>query len=146
MRTRVRGAALSGVTIAIAVAVSLLSAPAESSTLKVERFRTPSGRINCGYLATSGASHLRCDISPGLRPEPRRPCPVDWVGITMRSTGRAAPTCAGDTIAWPGSRVLAYGSTWRRGGFVCRSRRVGLTCTNRSQRGFFLSRERWRVF
>lgn len=146
MRTGLRGAALSAVTIGIAVAVSLLSPPAESTTLEVERFRTPSGRITCGYITMSNTSELRCDISPELRPEPRRPCPVDWVGITMRTTGRATPNCAGDTIAWPGSRVLAYGSTWRRGGFVCHSRRAGLTCTNRSQRGFFLSRERWRVF
>jgi hypothetical protein len=111
----------------------------------IERFHTPSGNINCGYV-TFDRPFLRCDISSGLRPRPRRACENDWVGIELPSTGRAAANCAGDTIIGPHSRVLAYGTKWARGGFVCRSARTGLTCKNRGGHGFFLSRQRWRVF
>ena len=54
--------------------------------------------------------------------------------------------CAGDTAVLPNAPVLAYGRTWRRGGIVCRSRRTGLRCTNRSGHGFTLAREAWRIF
>lgn len=64
----------------------------------------------------------------------------------MRPTGRATASCAGDTVYNPRARILAYGETWRRGGFRCTSRTAGLTCTNRSDHGFFLSRQRWRLF
>jgi hypothetical protein len=42
--------------------------------------------------------------------------------------------------------VLAYGETWRKRGFTCYSRAIGLTCRNTQGHGFFLSRERWHVF
>ena len=42
--------------------------------------------------------------------------------------------------------VLPYGRTLRWSGFACASRRTGLTCRNRSSHGFFLSRERQRLF
>jgi hypothetical protein len=59
--------------------------------------------------------------------------------------------CAGD----PGpllpqidaaAKVLAYGTTIRVGGISCASATTGLTCRNHSRHGFFLSRERWRMF
>jgi hypothetical protein len=43
-------------------------------------------------------------------------------------------------------RVLRYGTTWRRDGFTCRSRIVGLRCRNASVHGFFLSRQRSYAF
>jgi hypothetical protein len=42
--------------------------------------------------------------------------------------------------------VLGYGRTWRVGGIRCASAPSGLTCRNKTGRGFFLSRERWRTF
>ena len=93
---------------------------------------------------------LRCEIASLLRPLPPRPaaCDVDWgYGISLGRTGRARVLCAGDTIRRTGSvRLLAYGTTWRRGGFRCSSARTGLRCANASAHGFFLSRERWRIF
>ena len=53
---------------------------------------------------------------------------------------------AGDTAVLPNAPVLAYGRTWRRSGIVCRSRRTGLRCTNRTGHGFTLAREAWRIF
>jgi hypothetical protein len=105
-------------------------------------FQTPSRNIGCAYFNGS----LRCDVRSGLRPVPRGRCELDWTGISLGSTGRARPTCAGDTAYDARSRILAYGSRWRRGGITCTSRRTGLIGQNRSRHGFVLARERWRVF
>jgi hypothetical protein len=133
----------------VVVAVAALTAGAAAAPVAgLETFRTPSRNIACGYLPGSGGAptFLRCDVLSGLRPEPRRPCELDWTGASMRPTGRATASCAGDTVYDPRSRILDYGQTWRRGGFRCTSRTTGLTCTNRSGHGFFLSRQRWRLF
>jgi hypothetical protein len=108
-------------------------------------FRTPSGNIVCAYYAGS----LRCDIGRGLRPRPRRPrsCDVDYgQGLTVMGRGRASIVCAGDTVLFHDVPTLRYGRTWRSGGITCISRSVGLTCRNADGRGFFLSRERYRLF
>jgi hypothetical protein len=115
-------------------------------------FQTPSGNIGCAWFADPdkpGKTYLRCEITSRLRPMPKRPasCDVDWgYGLTLANPGRAAVLCAGDTIRRPGEHVLAYGTTWRKRGFTCRSASVGLTCRNVAGHGFFLSRERWRRF
>jgi hypothetical protein len=110
-------------------------------------FRTPSRNIVCGRLPAAYGSPevLRCDIFSGLRPRPARACELDWTGLSMRATRRAAPTCAGDTVNDPSFRVLPYGRTWSKGSFTCLSSRVGVSCANRAGYGFFLSRESWRV-
>jgi hypothetical protein len=59
----------------------------------------------------------------------------------MVDTGRAKTFCAGDTAKDPRAPVLQYGRTWRKGPFTCVSQPIGLRCTNRSKRGFFLSRQ-----
>jgi hypothetical protein len=51
-------------------------------------------------------------------------------------------TCHGDTAIDPHAPVLAYGKTWRRNGFTCTSKAIGLRCTNTSGHGFFISRAR----
>jgi hypothetical protein len=120
-------------------------------------FKTPSGNIVCGYgIAPDGSASMECGIKSGLKPPPR-PIHCDAGDpndkrVSLRDTGRAAPVlCAGD----PGpllpqieakARVLAYGRTTRIGQITCSSAVTGLTCRNRSAHGFFLSRERWRVF
>jgi serine/threonine-protein kinase len=103
-------------------------------------FRTPSAAIGC-----ASGSELRCDIRSGLRPRPAKPpsCKLDWgFGYSLQATGSAAPVCAGDTVIDPSARAVAYGTTWRRGGFSCLSKVTGLRCTNRDGHGFFLSRAR----
>jgi hypothetical protein len=112
------------------------------------QFRTPSGSIACaGSVAAQGLpSYLRCDILSGLRPQPRRACQLDWTGFSLRPTGAPRAVCAGDTTYDSRAPILRYGTTWKQGGFACRSRRSGLRCTNREGRGFFLSRTRSYVF
>ena len=114
-------------------------------------FRTPSGNIGCQYWpadsAAGLAASLRCDIRSGLRPEPSAVCELDWVGVELSAKGRGHAMCAGDTAFVPTMRALAYGKSWRAPtGITCTSRTEGLTCRNRLGHGFFLSRERWRVF
>jgi hypothetical protein len=109
-------------------------------------FQTPSRNIAC---ALEGGAWLRCEILSGLRPMPTRParCPLDWGhGLVLSARKAPAVLCAGDTVRLASMPVLAYGTTWRRGGFVCVSRFTGLTCTAPSGHGFFLSRQRWRRF
>lgn len=109
-------------------------------------FRMPSKNIACAYSAGGGFGpvNLRCDILSGLKPSPRGRCELDWTGVSM-GTGRARPTCAGDTVYDPKATVLAYGSVWRRGPFTCLSSWAGLSCANRAGHGFFLSRDRWAI-
>jgi hypothetical protein len=82
----------------------------------------------------------------GLRPAPKRQCDGDWTGASMSVNGPAGPTCAGDTVYDRRAPILAYGRTWTLARLSCVSRATGLTCRNRDGHGFFLSRERWRIF
>ena len=124
-----------------ALAASILALGLAGSATSAD-FVTPSRNIACAFFSGS----LRCDILSGLRPEPSARCELDWTGITLLRSGRARATCAGDTVFDPGARTLAYGETWRRGGITCSASRIGLRCTSRSGHGFFLARERWRLF
>ena len=119
------------------IAIAVLAA-------SVSFFQLPSRNIGCTYV--TNPIYLRCDIRSGLKPTPRGKCELDWTGLAIRPTRRAGPTCAGDTALLKNAPVLAYGRTWRRGGIVCRSRRTGLRCTNRTGHGFTLARAGWRVF
>jgi hypothetical protein len=110
-------------------------------------FNTPSGNIGC----IAFGKYLRCDIArkDWNAPRAQHPCRlVRGDSLTMRGTGRPLWTCHGDTALAPrGSRrALAYGTRWHRGPFTCTSRIIGLTCTNRQEHGFFLSRQSYRVF
>jgi hypothetical protein len=64
-------------------------------------------------------------------------------GLGPKSRGRRL--CVSDS-ALGGRRILGYGETLRIGRIVCSSQRVGLTCTNPSRHGFFLSRQRIKLF
>ena len=130
--------------VLVAVAATAAGAQAASQPSVYVHFRAPSGNIACaGSVAAKPLpSVLRCDILSGLRPQPRRACQLDWTGFSLSSTGTARPVCAGDTVYDRRAPVLRYGMTWKQGGFVCRSRRSGLRCSNRDGRGFVLARAR----
>jgi len=127
-------------------ALAALALPAVAAATEIVPFRTPSGNIECMYAAIDGKAWVRCDIRSGLVPVPRGRCELDWTGLSVGRTGRGTPTCAGDTTHDAHARVIPYGKSFRRGGFVCASAVTGLTCKNRGGHGFFLSRQRWRVF
>ncbi|MDX2006674.1 MAG: DUF6636 domain-containing protein [Meiothermus sp.] len=112
-------------------------------------FQTPSGNIHCMIYALDGNWEIRCDILQTTNRPPVRPadCTLDWGNaFFMTPTGRAARICHGDTVANPNHPKLAYGQTLSYQGFTCVSRTTGLRCTNKSGRGFELSRARQVVF
>jgi hypothetical protein len=112
--------------------------------LDLVRFQTPSRNMACLFASQAARrpAYLRCDILTGLKPEPKRPCELDWTGLGLTVRGRAYPVCAGDTVYTRDARVLRYGERWSRGPFTCLSRRAGLRCTNARGRGFVLARAR----
>ena len=121
-------------------------APSAAAVDEFLFFRTPSRNIVC--VERKGAvsrAFLRCDILSRLRPLPPRPrgCTLDWgFSFSLRSTGRATVTCAGDSANSPTAKVIPYGVTWRLGPFRCTSKQSGLRCRNLSGHGFFMSKKR----
>jgi hypothetical protein len=137
-----------GALVAVAAAVGATWAQAAPQPSVRVMFRTPSGNIGClGSVGAKGLpSTLRCDILSGLHPTPTGSCELDWTGYSFRGRGRATATCAGDTVYDKRAPVLRYGRTWKRGPFICTSRRTGLRCANASAHGFVLARVRSRTF
>lgn len=112
-----------------------------------ESFVTPSGNIRCIVVGENKDS-LRCEINSGLKPIPPQPyphyCEYDWGGgFLLSESGKPEILCISDTFE--ANYKLSYGSSWKQAGFNCLSQRTGLTCTNASGNGFFLSRERWKI-
>ncbi len=110
-------------------------------------FRMPSNNIFCAYIASSSpyAKYIRCDIMSGIKPKPSNKGCVEGsrgVSVDMNVTGKATYPCSSDTVYNKSATMLAYGKTWRRSGFTCKSAMTGLTCTNASGHGFSLSRQR----
>jgi hypothetical protein len=126
-----------------ALACLALATAGTASALK--SFQTPSHNIACVMLSTE----VRCDIAKRSWTPPPKPksCPLDYGnGLTVGLRGRAAFTCAGDTVLGMGE-VLPYGAVKRKLPFVCRSLESGVHCVNRRNgHGFFLSRQVARRF
>lgn len=128
-------------------ATTALLAPAGASAA-LRSFQSPSGNIDCIIDSTS----VRCDIqSKSWKPPPKpKTCPVDWGGgLGVDATKRGYIICAGDTVqAPPGDPypTLAFGKSIKAGKITCTSATAGITCKNRQAHGFFISRQRYRVF
>jgi hypothetical protein len=135
---------LAGAAVALA-ALTVGAAAAGASTFQF--FRTPSNQIGCVYQ--TGPAYLRCDVMYRTRFNGTKQCgEVGDAGqsFAMRTRGRVKLLCASDTSFQPGSRVLRYGTTRRFGPFRCHLSTSGLRCTNRAGHGWFLSRDRQRMF
>jgi hypothetical protein len=132
---------------ALLIVVSAALAPtvqARESRDYAVPFRMPRGEIYCAYQHYSFAPiGIRCEIRSLIRPLPPRPkgCrdAVWGAGYFLPRAGRASVLCIADTVYDPKARVLAYGTTYRVGGFICSSKATGLTCKNVAGRGFFIS-------
>jgi hypothetical protein len=134
--------------LATAIAGAALAASA-SSAAALTQFATPSRNIGC----FGDRREVRCDIRvTTAKPPVKRPksCQFDWGdAFAVGPTGRGRGVCHGDTaLPDPNKkvRILKYGTSIRLGTIVCTSRRVGLTCHNPGNHGFFMSREKLRVF
>jgi hypothetical protein len=115
--------------------------------------RSPSGNIRCVAAQSLFCSLRRADYAETLQdrclnPNGEMGAGVDWHGFELPRRGRGRILCSGGAL-WAGTPryvTVAYGRTWQGGAWTCRSRRTGLTCTNRGGHGLFLARERWRAW
>ena len=126
-------------------------------------FKSPTGNINCVYMPPYDPSvrpMLRCDINeftPTIRNVPAQT--RDEIEVMGRCTpkrmstftvednaARGSASCASDSANSEDAGILAYGQTFSRGGFTCQSQPSGMTCTNRSSHGFFLSKASQKLF
>lgn len=113
-------------------------------------FRSPSSNIHCQAFRQDDGAALRCDIRATSNRPPARPrdCELDW-GRAFEVSDKARPAarlCHGDTVMDDALPPLAYGASWQRHGFTCRSEQSGIACRNARGNGFELSRGRQRVF
>ena len=116
------------------------------------RFTTPSRNISCRLTDTSptGDGEARCDVAQttwSLPPEPAD-CAGAWGGgASVSGAERARLTCASDTVADPGLRVLEYRQAVSYGGVVCDSQETGVRCVNRATgHGFRVARASYDLF
>ena len=124
------------------------AAPARfDARVQLHSFQTPSGNIACMAVDEDGRWELRCDIGErDWRGPSARDCELDsGDSVGLLPAGRPFWVCHGDTVLHSGP-VLGYGSTWRAGPFACVTARTGVTCRNRAQHGFTLSRASYRLF
>lgn len=132
-------------TLAFAVAAGAHSA------VSVPGIRTPTGNIRCVFAARTdprNSGGLYCSIGRAdYAGRMHAGCAgLDWHGWVVSGFSIPQPVCSGGAL-WFGTPrylTLAYGHTWRRASYTCRSARTGLTCTNPAGHGLFISRERWR--
>ena len=129
----------------VASSALLISA---SSAMALTSFATPSRNIGC----IGDRTEVRCDIRESTATPPTKPknCEFDWGdAFAVGPKGRGHGVCHGDTaLPAPGQRIriLKYGTSITLGKITCTSRRTGLTCRNTADHGFFLSRQKIRVF
>ena len=116
------------------------------------RFTTPSRNISCQLTDTSptGDGEARCDVAQTTWPLPPKPadCTGAWGGgASVSGAERAQLTCASDTVADPGLRVLEYRQAVSYGGVVCDSQETGVRCVNRATgHGFRVARASYDLF
>jgi hypothetical protein len=128
----------------LAFSMLLLCFPAHAQEMS---FRSPTGNIHC-MIFTGSYSGARCDLGQFTQTYPRPPdCDLDWgFAFEVGAVGPGIPICAGDTVRNPGTAILDYGHSIRRGGITCLSERTGMTCTNAAGHGFKIARARQKVF
>jgi hypothetical protein len=143
-----------------AAVTSILLASAGCAVAAGERtasvyFRGHGGNVVCGAFSVSGApTTLECGSVDQLTPAPPKPSAkscggLDFAANRLRlgTTGAPFGFCAGDIGVLgriDSAPRLGYGTPKHAGAFTCTSTVAWLTCTNKSGRGFAISRTRWR--
>ncbi|MDO5699705.1 MAG: hypothetical protein Q4G51_17205 [Dermatophilus congolensis] len=116
-------------------------------------FRTPSKNITCimsGPGDPGDDATVRCTIVAKDWRSPEKPaeCPLDWGNdLEVGNTGQSGFVCAGDTVLGA-STIVDYGTRLiMKPGLTCTVTVQGVTCASRfTERGFFLAREKYRLF
>jgi hypothetical protein len=137
----------------------LVAVPTATSASRVDRIpgvRSPSGNIQCLYVAGSPTMMLCTIKHSGYAAKLQARCMgpggsgVDWNGFTLTTSKPGSIVCSGGVLYDESKQLsyvtLAYGKSWRHGVFTCTSRVTGLTCRSRAGHGLFISRQAWRAW
>lgn len=112
-------------------------------------FMTPSGNIYCNGQV-SGGGVVDCTIV-SRSGEFALPKPASCAGVwghefTLEGSGSATMKCGGAPEGVDYSDIADYGASADFGDITCTSERAGLSCSNKTGRGFFLSRRKQEVW
>lgn len=100
----------------------------------IVRFVTPTGSFGCAYIPFDGAGGIETGVNG-----PELHCyrlAGKFAGVSLGPSGKALRLVVRGALVCCGSdNVLAFGASWRTGGYVCQSERAGLAC-RRGKHGF----------
>jgi hypothetical protein len=138
-------------TLTAVAAVIMCAAPANAAKTPLPSFRSPSGNIRCFDAGVLHCQIAQADYAKTLQDRCMARASLDWHGFELTATGKGGITCSGGILYNPATQtphyaLLAYGKTWRQGGFTCASAVTGITCRNRAGHRLFVSRQSWRGF
>jgi hypothetical protein len=129
-----------GVAIVVGIVALMFVVLYPAKAARSSGFKTPTGNLVCQVQASAVSGlWLTCTVRSETNERGRK----FW---TMSSFGRVLVGrcwCMNVSNDVP---ILDYGSSWRWRAVRCVSRFRGLTCSNGSGHGFFLSREKQQVF
>lgn len=114
-------------------------------------FQTPSENVVCSTRAEvnekGGVTCLIRDINnKHIKPRPRD-CDGDWGNMFFVSaTGKPQMACYSDYPFDFHPLTLNYGDTIKGKTYQCTSQKTGMTCMNKEQHGFTLSKESQKLF
>jgi hypothetical protein len=138
--------------LACALGICLLfPAAAGAAKTPLPSFRSPSGNIRCFDAVVLHCAIAQADYAKTLQNRCITGAGVDWHGFELSASGKGVISCSGGILYNPDKQTphyptLAYGKTWRQGGFTCASAVTGVTCHNRAGHGLVVSRQSWRGF
>ena len=128
--------------ICAALALALLVPATSFAGSGLRFFHTADGNIDCGMVKGKKKKRhrhprlpgeARCDVRTHTWTAPPKPkfCELDWGnGVFVGDKGFGRYVCAGDTVAQPGSPVLAAGAAITLGRYTCTASSVSVRCTN----------------
>ena len=126
-------------------ALAMAACPAAAEILSfspqqsgVVQFSTPAREVGCTYIPFDGAG----GIATGTGTQPELHCYRMSGKFAAASLGPSAKATKlvveGRLDCCKGRNVLAYGSTWRTGGYSCTATKGGMTC-KRGRHGFSIT-------
>jgi hypothetical protein len=121
----------------------LLAVPAAAKTIHNARFQSPTKAITCGINITKFEGGGITCFAPYLPHQQ-----LDGY-VKLNPHGKAKLGERGDSPWLPSAHHVAtlhYGDRWSGAGVHCKMETKGLTCTNKSHHGFFLSKQKQRYF
>ena len=124
------------------LACAVFAVPAGARTIHNARFQSPTKLIQCGINIKLEGGGITC-YTPYL---PHKE--LDGY-VKLKPSGKPILGERGDSPWLPTAHkvvTLRYGGHWSGADVHCTMQTSGLTCTNRSRHGFFLSRQRQRYF